>query len=1185
MAAGARRREQTHIKRTKMQREIPLFVSGKPCACIVTPEGDDDLYDQGGLISAFLEDIHGIELPVLTCDEHAGGYRTRKFNVIALGDFSSNRVLRDLYVAGRHYVDRRFPGGRGHVVRTICDPGSEGRSYVVIGGSTPAGLQNAVHAFCELLVALGSRRNIPPTHLCVCEHDEEYALGAAELSERIDRGLEALSVGDSASALDAAADAAVRYDVSGVPTWARLFASILEAYAEASAEAGTPAVDASFDAARWLWRLVPIWDNIAEFGAFSDAERDLLGLTLHSWSEWLFARMRAEAPSRSGSGPGTWRDVAAGLGLVAAGRYFRTYYHVMAGREWVELGKAWIESASRAGRLMAECALDECRAMDMTLSYALRYQGGLQADEADLLLFRERMLMALAAEPAPAAPSVSTELEQHVGAVLRKAVFVTQSKRLRGETLGNATVLGGFHEDEPEAAPVRPRPPLAIPVSPKLRPWLRAQWPTDAGPTPASPFFERLFDQLAFRAGSRDGEDEFLSIHGLRHPGAPTCPGAFAVWRRGQHEVLGQGDDGSPFPHSGLEVLREGRFAPPPPAAGLESAERHEGLAACSLTVPNYNGVEWRRHSFWFAGRGLVVLDQIQAQVTGVYDLRVHYRLANPVEVHGASARTRGGPNLTLDLPAGGAWTVLDAGGRCLAAELRADLAEGQGLVMATVAAWLQPGGLPSLRVEPASAVAFLVHGLSADPVVVGLPPAEWAAVEVECDARAYALTKDLLYVLGAARFGVGPSYVEASSPSDMVYAPGPGRISVSSFSGGPLFVGLGSRRFEARVERGHRWESDLTAPRGQVRQLRAAVVEQAKVYSPPWLIASGQEGRPPRAVGRAVHERWTLDEPVADAVEQESSLWVALPSGQVAALDETGTRRPIASVPAPPTRLAAAGGTVVVGMADGRVWCLADGEPQWEFSCPAYRGQGSVTAVLASGDESAPLRATIGTAGGLVMGLDARGDPIWARDLGLSSVRGLVALPSPIGGLLLCWSAEGVWALAPASGRAVWTEPADDRPLCGVSVVPGGSDWWQAIVADAGGRIRALGPPQERQSVSAGVAWEANAGGVTTGVVPVVSGRQARLAVAATSGWLVRLELDGAEVGRTRLGSAIVGLAPVSGGRVLTLSADGVVHLVGWGGEVVGRTELGRRWSGCCVAGGRVFGLGPEGLACLEPV
>lgn len=1185
MAAGARRREQTQLKRAKLQREIPLFVSGKPCSCIVTPEGDDDLYDQGGLISAFLEDIHGIELPVLTCDEHAGGYRTRKFNVIALGDFSANRVLRDLYVAGRHYVDRRFPGGSGHVVRTLCDPDAGGRSYVVIGGSTPAGLQNAVHTFCELLVALGSRRNIPPTHLCVCERDDEYALGAAELSARIDRAVDGLSAGDSASALDAAVDAAVRYDISGVPTWARLFASTLEAYAEASAEAGTPAVDASFDAGRWLWHLVPVWDNIAEFGAFSDAERDLVGSTLHSWSEWLFAQVRAEAPSRSERAPGTWRDVAAGLGLVAAGRYFRTYYHVAAGREWAELGKARLESAASLGRFMAERPLDECRAMGMALSYALRYRGSAKVDESDMLLFRERMLMAVAAEPPLSTPSPPSELERHVGAVLRRAAFATKSKRLLSETLGDAAVLGGFHEEESEASSVRPRPPLATPVSPKLRPWVRAEWPADSGPVPATPFFERLFDQLAFRAGSREGDDEFLSIAGLRRPGAPICPGAFAVWRRGQHEVLRQDDHGAPFPHSGLEVLREGRFVPPPPAAGLESAERHEGLAACSVTVPDYNGVEWRRHSFWFAGRGLVVLDEIQAHIAGAYDLRVHYRLASPADVEGSSARTRSGPRLALDLPAGGAWTVLDADRHCLAVERRADLAEGQGLVLVTAAAWLQSSGLPSLRVEPASAVAFLVHGVSADPVVVGLPPAEWSAVEVECDARAYALTKDLLYVLGAARFSVGPSYVEASSPSDMVYAPGPGRISVSSFAGSPLFVGLGSRRFEARVERGHRWESDLTAPRSQARPLRAAVLEQAQAYSPPWLVAPSEEERPGSGVGPAVRELWALDEPVVDAAESGSLLVAALASRQIAVLDETGARRPSSPVPAPPTRLAASGSSILVGMADGGVRCLADGEPRWDFACPAYRGQGPITALLASGDASTPLQAAIGTAGGLVVGLDARGEAIWARDLCLSPVGGLVALPSPIGGLLLCWSAEGVWALVPASGRAVWAERAGERPICRASVVPGGPDWWQAVVADAGGRLWALGAQHGKQTGSAGAAWEANVGGVSTGVVPVGSGRQTQLAVAATSGWLVRLELDGTELGRTRLGSAIVGVAPVSGLGVLTVSADGVIHRVSADGESVGRTDLNRPLARCCAVGDRVCVLGPEGLACLEPV
>lgn len=75
-------------------------------------------------------------------------------NVIALGLFSTNRVVERLYLRDFVLCDYSWPAGAGsYVIRTVHNPWPSGTNVVYLGAATEAGLARAADRFAEMVSA------------------------------------------------------------------------------------------------------------------------------------------------------------------------------------------------------------------------------------------------------------------------------------------------------------------------------------------------------------------------------------------------------------------------------------------------------------------------------------------------------------------------------------------------------------------------------------------------------------------------------------------------------------------------------------------------------------------------------------------------------------------------------------------------------------------------------------------------------------------------------------------------------------------------------------------------------------------------------------------------------------------------------------------------------------------------
>ncbi|UCD30041.1 MAG: hypothetical protein JSV03_06080, partial [Planctomycetota bacterium] len=77
-------------------------------------------------------------------------------NLIVLGNRSTNAVIAELYNRYYTFLDLRYPGPEGYVVRTLHNPFGNGHNVIFIGGSDTIGVNRATDVFVEKLNSAGS---------------------------------------------------------------------------------------------------------------------------------------------------------------------------------------------------------------------------------------------------------------------------------------------------------------------------------------------------------------------------------------------------------------------------------------------------------------------------------------------------------------------------------------------------------------------------------------------------------------------------------------------------------------------------------------------------------------------------------------------------------------------------------------------------------------------------------------------------------------------------------------------------------------------------------------------------------------------------------------------------------------------------------------------------------------------
>ncbi|MBN1671385.1 MAG: hypothetical protein JXR37_10150 [Kiritimatiellae bacterium] len=131
--------------------DTTLVAGGKAKAVIVVPA--DGRYDKAvDRIQAAVKRATGTTLPV-QCGVQDPEALLKDRNAIALGNMATNPFIEKLYCQWYCWLDLKYPGTGGYVVRSLHNPYATGHNVLLLGGSDDAGVAEAADAFCFMLKA------------------------------------------------------------------------------------------------------------------------------------------------------------------------------------------------------------------------------------------------------------------------------------------------------------------------------------------------------------------------------------------------------------------------------------------------------------------------------------------------------------------------------------------------------------------------------------------------------------------------------------------------------------------------------------------------------------------------------------------------------------------------------------------------------------------------------------------------------------------------------------------------------------------------------------------------------------------------------------------------------------------------------------------------------------------------
>jgi len=126
-----------------------LIRDGKPIAAVVVPT--DGCHDKlADTIVEAVKKATGATLPVV----HDGDVKLPfAQNLVVLGNRSTNSVIERLYNFYYTYLDLKYPGAGGYVVRSLHNPFATDHNAILVGSSDEQGMAKAVEQFVALAAA------------------------------------------------------------------------------------------------------------------------------------------------------------------------------------------------------------------------------------------------------------------------------------------------------------------------------------------------------------------------------------------------------------------------------------------------------------------------------------------------------------------------------------------------------------------------------------------------------------------------------------------------------------------------------------------------------------------------------------------------------------------------------------------------------------------------------------------------------------------------------------------------------------------------------------------------------------------------------------------------------------------------------------------------------------------------
>lgn len=605
--------------------ETPVVVNGEPQAVVLVPPGDPAIRSIAERLVAQVAQATTAHLRV----EEAGppeGYRSSPAqNVIALGCFADNGLLRTLYYQFYTLVDRWYPGPGGYALHTVHDPWGTGRNVIVVGGSDVEGVRAAAEALAPQL-APGRSWVLPRLW------DVHPGPGLVQLSQerpatvggRSRRPWPQLPT-DWRYGLDRSdlACAAIEYLWTGN---------------EEAAQAYRRAILALGAGGSHLFYLANpvLWDLMEEAPVFTEEER--LRVTNGMLGFFRSPEGVAEPFYHNAIGvraPRQNHQTRLAVAVYFGATYFSKYYGLPEARRWLADVERFWEPQLHSSKPMCDSNGHQWAAtLENAATYALA-SGHLEFfTEGHARAAAERALVLMRPSGGMSSLGDSGVGDGANGLLTKAAHFYGDGRYL----------YPGLHLPHPAAddeicrpfadgtEPVEPGDQLgvrSVPVDPLYYHW----WDTDPGSRnilhPPDVPLNRCFDKLAFRS-SWDPSSEYLILDGISG-GSHSYDDANSIAEVGVGErsfvVTFDSVNGPRYiDHNTLNIVRDGQGTRPPGFAACEAFVDRPGFGFSQTTVRNYADATARRSILWRKGSWFLVVDDAEAQAPGTYTLRCNWR-------------------------------------------------------------------------------------------------------------------------------------------------------------------------------------------------------------------------------------------------------------------------------------------------------------------------------------------------------------------------------------------------------------------------------------------------------------------------------------------------------------------------------------------------------------------------------
>ena len=768
-----------------MHLDTVLVRDGKPTAAVVVPA--DGRYE--ALAAAIVENVKkrtGVTLPVVLDSEIKLPFAQ---NLVVLGNRSTNRVTEQLYNFYYTYLDLKYPGAGGYVVRSLHNPFADGHNAILVGGSDDKGMARAVERFVaaaaesagEGTLSLGWTLQVELGNgLVVPQSANDPACRAWGSKESPATYFGWNSVGRNMAL----------YYMTGEEKFAREFLrlafpdektieEIWEVDGERIEDKEHPLAGSYHYCAH---PMILLWDLIEESPAFTDEQRLRVTRELaggedhfripanrfvgdrHATYQSLMAYCRARYLEKYYPHP-AWKASMAG-----AANHFASLadtIHVGSNQDTPDSGHTYVNTGYEPIMSYMLISGDRRGVESGMLGTILRGYDGLISGERD---------------------------EETLGfqtlSFANKAAYLTEDARfvyyrnLTSKDTDCFRIGQSFWPGVPERAPEE----LSNRIS--VRPL------SDTGCAGRSVLPEEAFHWLTYRSGPT-GSDDYFKIGGMYdQTRRPYYCLNLEKLRIGEATLLASGK------HNNTVIARrKGLTAPELPFESALKVRNVVGeVAHVEAEVPKFAYGVWRRTVLHAKGRWTVVADQLTARHnTEHLEMRIQWSLPTTARLteEGCFEYVAGdGPAALIPATQEG----LGVGERLAQCTVRGDVKAEESLRMTTLVGLQPPDAKQRLSCAKLTDAATML-GVPG-PVLTALGKLDIADQEVRIDADAVLVGEEFVYASGVRQLTCGLPLLAANRPVDVYWTPKDGNVAL--FCAEPTALAIAATHGNDLRERGH---------------------------------------------------------------------------------------------------------------------------------------------------------------------------------------------------------------------------------------------------------------------------------------------------------------------------------------------------------------------------------------------